>query len=61
MKEAIRQNRDILSTTVLTQATEHRIQVGETDVGQEIRENIEGLRRLLAAYRMGIIKQDHGH
>ena len=61
VKEAIRQDRDILSTTVLTQATEHRIQVGETDVGQEIRENIDGLRKLLAAYRMGLIKQDHSH
>ncbi len=56
-RDAIRNNRDILSTSVIFETMENRIKVGEADEGQGIQENIQGLRMLLEAYRCGIIKE----
>lgn len=55
-RDAIRNNKDILSTSVIFETVQSRIKVGETDEGEEIRENIEGLRLLLKAYRSGVLK-----
>lgn len=57
-RSAIRANKDILSTSVVFETMENRIKVGETDEGQEIKENIQGLKLLLWAYRNGILKEN---
>jgi fructose-1,6-bisphosphatase-3 len=35
----------------------HRMLVADTDKGQELRQQIDDLKRLLHAYRHGIIKE----
>lgn len=57
-RSAIRGNKDILSTSVVFETMENRIKVGETDEGQEIKENIQGLKLLLWAYRNGALKEN---
>ena len=58
--DAIRYNKDILSTSVIFETRESRIKIADTDDGARIREEIAGLRQLLAAYRRGTIKEYHG-
>lgn len=50
---AIKSNKDILSTTKVFDTSENRIRVAQTDDGQTIRNRIEGLSMLLCAYRNG--------
>lgn len=54
---AVREERDILSTTVAKQDITERILNKSTDTGKEMQEKIEHLKRLLHAYRNGLIKQ----
>lgn len=56
---AIKSNKDILSTSVIFERADSRIKVEETDVGQQIKATIEDLKRLLAAFRMGYVKETH--
>ncbi|PWL47390.1 MAG: class 3 fructose-bisphosphatase [Clostridiales bacterium] len=59
VENAIRNNKDILSTAVVFETMEDRIKISDTDVGIQIRENIEDLKLLLTAYRTGLIKERH--
>ena len=54
---AIAGNKDILSTTVVFDVMEKRIRVRETDDGQTITQQIEGLTMLLSAYQSGFLKE----
>lgn len=54
---AIREEKDILSSTVALQYTQDRIRVGDTDTGAELRQSIADLEKLLYTYRTGIIKE----
>ena len=56
-EEAILKGTDIRSTTQLVELTGQRIMVGDTDIGRELREQIDDLENLLFAYRRGIIKE----
>ena len=58
-KDAIRENKDIFSTSVVFDRMESRIKIAETDNGQVLSERIEDLKELLQAYRNGWIKEDH--
>ncbi|RPF48089.1 fructose-1,6-bisphosphatase-3 [Hydrogenoanaerobacterium saccharovorans] len=58
-RNAIRKNKDILSTSQIYETMQSRIKVSGTDEGQVIKENIEGLRLLLSAYRIGVLKEQH--
>jgi len=58
-ERAIRDNFDISSTTDVFELLEHRQQNKETDIGNELQIRIEDLRRLLDAYRDGVVKEDH--
>ena len=58
-ERAIRNNFDISSTTDVFELLEHRQQNKETDIGNELQIRIEDLRRLLDAYRDGVVKEDH--
>lgn len=54
---AIEKGSDIHSETTVIKRVFQRRLVGDTDAGQEIREQIEDLKELLAAYRSGEIKE----
>ena len=57
LTEAIEKGTDIKSTTQLVELSAHRMLVADTDMGTELREQIEDLHQLLYAYRHGIIKE----
>jgi len=54
-RQAIADEKDILSTTVILEKSTRRLKIKDTDQGQIIREEIKSLRRLLQAYREGRI------
>lgn len=59
MEDAIRYNKDILSTSVIFETRESRIKIADTDDGAKIREDIADLKELLEAYRTGLVKENH--
>lgn len=59
VEDAIRYNKDILSTSVIFETRESRIKIADTDDGDRIREDIADLKQLLKAYRTGLIKENH--
>lgn len=52
-EECIKQDKDIVSDTLVIEKFLERKSVGDTDIGIELRENIEDLEELLFAYRSG--------
>lgn len=57
-QNAINNNTDIYSTSVLSDKVISRISVGETDKGKEILKTITDLEELLVAFRTGLIKEN---
>lgn len=56
-EDAISQETDILSDSILVQRTVQRQSVGDTDNGKKLRERIQELQELLQAYRSGRIAE----
>ena len=56
--QAIAEEQDIHSTTVVVEKTMTRIKVADTDIGLELKEQIAELSELLEAYRNGSIAED---
>ena len=56
-RDAIVRETDIKSTTQIVEMSAHRMLVADTDKGEELRFQIEDLKKLLYAYRHGIIKE----
>ncbi|MCQ4725179.1 fructose-1,6-bisphosphatase [Anaerotignum faecicola] len=56
-EKAIAEEKDIYSSTVALQYSQERIRVANTDIGAELRSNIQELEKLLDAYHKGIIKE----
>lgn len=56
-REAIENLDDIRSVTIITEQTSHRILVEDTDVGKELRSQVDNLKKLLLAYDLGLIKE----
>ena len=56
---AIRDNKDILSTSMAFDRSENRIRIRETDTGHALQQTIDDLKELLAAFRRGEIKEDN--
>ena len=56
-QKAIEEEIDIHSDTRLIERGVQRLRVGDTDLGRTIQRQIDELRRLLAAYRDGYIKE----
>jgi fructose-1,6-bisphosphatase-3 len=54
---AIEKETDILSTTVVLEVAIARKRVEDTDIGKDIKYQIEDLKMLLDAYRQGLIKE----
>ena len=57
IEDAIVQETDILSTTVVLETQVDRKRVGDTDIGKELKSQIKELKKLLIAYRKGLIKE----
>ncbi|WP_160677249.1 fructose-1,6-bisphosphatase [Clostridium sp. C8-1-8] len=56
-QKAIEEEKDILSTTTVLEQEVDRKRVGDTDIGEELRLQIQDLEWLLDAYRKGLIKE----
>ena len=54
-EEAIANETDIQSERIMVEMAPHRMHVGDTDNGKALKERIEELEELLAAYRSGLI------
>lgn len=59
-QDAILRCSDIKSTTQIVEMSTHRMLVADTDKGTELRSQISDLKKLLYAYRHGIIKEKRG-
>ena len=55
--DAIQKCTDIKSTTQILEMSAHRMRVADTDIGRELKNQINDLQRLLYAYRHGFIKE----
>lgn len=60
IKNAVKDDIDILSSTVILEHVVKRKRVANTDMGIELREQIADLEKLLIAYRKGLIKEGVG-
>lgn len=56
-EDAIKRGTDIKSTTQIVEMSNRRMLVADTDIGVELRKQIEDLEELLYAYRHGYIKE----
>ena len=56
-QEAIREGKDIISSTQLVELSSQRVMVRDTDKGRELEQQIHDLFLLLTAYRKGVIKE----
>ena len=56
-EDAITRGTDIKSTTQIVEMSNRRMLVADTDIGQDLRKQIEDLQELLYAYRHGYIKE----
>lgn len=57
VEDAVREGRDIKSTANIVASAGHRMRVADTDLGRELKKQVEDLRELLYAYRHGFIKE----
>ena len=57
MEDAINKGTDIKSTIQIVEMSNRRMLVADTDVGKELRTQVEDLQELLYAYRHGYIKE----
>ena len=55
--DAIVRETDIKSTTQIVEMSTHRMRVADTDKGEELRTQVADLKKLLYAYRHGILKE----
>jgi fructose-1,6-bisphosphatase-3 len=56
-QDAILRGTDIKSTTQIVEMSAHRMRVADTDKGEELRTQVADLKKLLYAYRHGILKE----
>lgn len=57
VEKAIQDNKDIISSVDVFETTEKRMLVGDTDEGKRLKADIEDLKLLVAAYKLGILKE----
>ena len=56
-QKAVVSGQDIVSEAIILDKVKRRKRVADTDIGSELKQQIFDLKMLLAAYRMGIIKE----
>lgn len=57
VEKAIAENKDIVSSVDVFETTEKRMLVGDTDEGKRMKAEVEDLKLLVSAYKMGILKE----
>ncbi len=57
IKNAVKDDKDILSSTIILEHVEKRNRVADTDMGSELKMQVKDLEKLLIAYRKGLIKE----
>ncbi|NLU07029.1 MAG: fructose-1,6-bisphosphatase [Clostridiales bacterium] len=57
IKNAVEQDKDIISSTIILEHAAKRKRVADTDIGKELKKQIADLEKLLIAYRKGLIKE----
>jgi fructose-1,6-bisphosphatase-3 len=57
IEEAVKKNLDIVSARTIVETNAIRKQVGDTDIGKVLKEQVRDLKMLLAAYRKGLVKE----
>lgn len=55
--DAVKYGLDIKSTTQIVEMSQRRMLVADTDKGEELRKQVDDLRKLLYAYRHGLINE----
>lgn len=58
-QQAIRENADIDSTSEIFERMESRVKIAQTDIGNALQRQVDDLKALLRAYRMGEVTEDH--
>ncbi|MBE6940435.1 MAG: fructose-1,6-bisphosphatase [Ruminococcaceae bacterium] len=58
-KDAIRNNRDIVSNSSILERLESQKKIAQTDIGTQLQEQINNLLALVSAYRSGAIAESH--
>ena len=58
-RDAVRNDHDIASKTLIFEYMESRLRVSETDQGRELQAQVDDLRELLIAYQSGAVTEDH--
>ncbi|MGO1711933.1 MAG: fructose-1,6-bisphosphatase [Senegalia sp. (in: firmicutes)] len=56
--KAIKEEKDILSTLELLEEMDNRKHIYDTDKGKELKDRVEYLKKLLSAYRRGLINEN---
>ncbi len=56
-EDAVENERDIISSTVLVEHKSMRKRIKDTNDGEQLMEKVEDLKKLLAAYKSGLIKE----
>ena len=56
VRTALKENRDIESVSNTVELQNYRTTIGDTDLGQKIKEDISDLQKLLSAYQTGLLK-----
>ena len=55
----IRENQDIASSSMIFERMESTVKISQTDIGSELQGQVDDLKALLRAYKMGEVKEDH--
>ena len=58
-RKAIEEGVDIISNRFVLEFNDNRMHVRDTDIGRELTSQIDDLKKLLCAYRMGLIEEKH--
>ena len=58
-QKAIEEGVDIISNRFVLEFNDNRMHVRDTDIGRELTGQIEDLKKLLCAYRLGLIEEKH--
>ena len=56
-QRAVEEGKDIISETSVVEFSSKRKLVRDTDIGKELKRQIDDLKNLLAAYRGGLLKE----
>lgn len=57
VEEAVRTGSDIIGSKQIVEMTSHRMLVADTDIGADLKQQVDDLKQLLYAYRHGLIAE----